>query len=177
MPHLDEETELFSVLGKLNVTIGSVDESLKAQKQAWQRASMQETPRFIRISGSVALNGTGFGVVQFDNRPDQGHFWYVRKLVVGGLTPTTTTAGRADVFVTAQDLRRITALAEIGLVDWRDQAATLPLVGVYSRGELTVPSPYDLFVIVSGGTANQQIVVAGDIEDYQEGSGPGRLGF
>jgi hypothetical protein len=176
----DTDRNLFDLVGDLSLTIGGLSSAVEEQQRSndrRMRADSEESPRFVRPLGQVVLNSSGFGVVGFDNKPAQGHFWYVRKLVVAGVTPTTAVAGRADVFVGAQDLRQVTSLAQIGSANWRDQATTLPLIGVYGRGELTVPSPYDLYVIVSGGTSGQQVIVTGDIEDYQEGSALGRLGF
>jgi hypothetical protein len=100
--------------------------------------------------------------------PDQGHFWYVRSIVIGGLSPTVTAAGRADIFVSASNLLSQPSLAAIGLADWRDQAATLPDVSFYGEGELPLRLNEELFVVITGGTNGQQYVAAAQFVDYEE---------
>lgn len=163
------EDNLLSIMGKLDLSIGGVNKELEAARKQRQNAYAAETPRFIRITGTCIASDTGFGVIQFDNfGPDQGYFWYVRKLCVGGKTPTTAAAGRADVFTSAQNLMQKDSLAEISLVDWQDQASALPLIGPYGNGELIVKAGEKLYVVISGGTVQQQYYCVGTIAQYQE---------
>jgi hypothetical protein len=100
--------------------------------------------------------------------PDQGHFWFVRSVTIGGLTPTTTAAGRADIFVSATNLQAQPSLAAMGLGDWRDFAATLPDASFYGRGEMPLRLNEELFVVITGATNAQQYVAAVQFEDYEE---------
>lgn len=168
-----DERSFFSFMADLKVTLGdvrsTVEKLAKAVNDERMDRSKKESERWIRIHGTAILDSNGFAVITFDNKgPDQGYYWYVRKLVVGGLTPTTTAAGRLDVFVSAANLDNTPTLAEIGLADWQDQATALPLVGPYGDGELVLRAPEKLFVVVSGGTATQQIVCTGTIKQLQE---------
>lgn len=177
----DTEQPTLDLFGRITMTLDTITSRLAEQERANAerlKASVEEAPKFDRFHGTVTLDSNGFGVFLLDHKgPQQGHFWYIRNLVIGGLTPATATSGRVDVFVSAMDMRTITGLAQIGSADWRDSATSLPTVRTYNRGGLTLQSPDRLWVIISGGTATQAVVCAGDVEDYQEGTAPNRLGF
>lgn len=167
-----EEADIFSIMGKLDVSIGNLGDEVAKMRQRQDRwRSMQETPKYMRIHSSLALSAGGFGVYKFDNDgPDLGRMWYLRKLTVAGVTPSTTVAGRADLFVSSMDYRQFTTLAAMGTQDWLDQATTLPLVGTYSPGEIPLQHMEQLFVVVSGGTGSQELHMSGIIEDFQTGA-------
>jgi hypothetical protein len=120
-----------------------------------------------QFSTSTVIPAGGFSVANLFG-PDQGHFWYVRRIVIGGLATTTVAAGRCDVFTSAADLRQQPSLAAIGLGGWSDQAAALPFVNRYSNGEFVVPAAEDLFFVFSGATVGQEYVAVAYIWDYQE---------
>lgn len=166
------------VWAELKATLGSLRDTL--QKDAdWRRrqAFMAEAQRFIRIHGKTTLDSNGFGVIAFDNSgPDQGWYWYVRKLAVGGATPSTTVAGRADLFVSAADYRRYTTLAQCGMQDWYDQATTLPLVGTYGDGECELRVNEKLYLVVSGGTSGQDVHCVGTVKQLQESAARQEVG-
>jgi hypothetical protein len=160
--HLDISAGIELVLGKLHK---SIDERNRIQRLA----SKVTQPVFYTYADTIIIPSSGFGVIRLTG-PDQGHVWYVRSIVVGGLTPTTAAAGRGDVFVSAADHRSKTALNQFSLVDWRDQAAALPLIAAYSNGELTLRFNEELFVAISNGTNTQQYVAACHVLDFEEGA-------
>jgi hypothetical protein len=177
MTTVDErDRTLFSVFGKIETHLGDIHSHIKSIADQTRRASQAAAkktvqPVFFRKVQSAAFPASGPLVFRMEG-PDLGHFWYVRQITVGGLTPTTTAAGRADIFVSASDLRNIASLSQIGLADWRDQAITLPQVAPYSRGGISLRLNEELFIIISNGTATQQYVAAAQIEDFQEGIVP-----
>lgn len=167
---LDLQTEpgglVAELCAKLDLHIGSTDKLAKAV--ARQKPPSQ--PVFGRTAGA-GLFVTGLPlVISFPLKgPDQGHFWYVRSIVVGGLSPTVAAAGRADVYISAAGLGGVTpSLAAIGLADWRDQSIALPNVSFYGTGEMPLRLNEELFVVVTGGTNGQQYVAAVQFEDYEE---------
>lgn len=172
MANDDTESPLFSLLAKLDLTLDGFKQSIDREAARVQRkAGKIEQPRIIPFHASVIMPASGFAVVRMDNGgPDQGNYWNVRKLVIGGLTTTTVAAGRADVFVSAGELRNVTTLAQVGIQDWEDQAAALPYLQHYGPGELTLRHNEELYVIISGATALQQYVVRGRAINYQEGT-------
>jgi hypothetical protein len=91
----------------------------------------------------------------------------VRSVAIGGLSPTVTATGRADVYVSAANAGVLT-LASFGLSDWRDQSITLPNIAFYGRGELPLRLNEEIVVIISNGTNAQQYVATVQFEDFEE---------
>lgn len=152
---------------KLDLHIGSTEKLQRSMAKALQKPAAQ--PVFGRATAS-GLFVTGAPLMLHFNLsgPDQGHFWYVRSIIVGGLTTATAVAGRADVFVTAGGLGGQTSMAGIGLADWRDQSVALPNVAFYGRGEMPLRLNEEIVVIVNGGTNGQMYVAGVQFEDFEE---------
>lgn len=130
-----------------------------------------QAPVFFRAGGSVAADANGVGWVWLGG-PDQGHFWYVRSLVVGGIDPTVATLGAADVFISAARLdTTMLGAASPSLIDWRDRATRLPLSAFYGAAELELRLNEELMVRFTGGTAGQQYAAAMSCEDHVEQAG------
>lgn len=153
---------------KFDFHIGSLSKAAKAMAAATRRPPAQ--PVFGRIATTGTAPASGILVLRFPLAgPDQGHFWYVRQLVVGGLTRTTAAAGSVDVFVSATStLSALGSLAAIGIADERDFSAAMPNNAFYGRGELALRFNEELFVVVSGGTSGQAYVAAASFEDFEE---------
>ena len=157
---------LFDLSAKIEAYAGAVKDMTTEMKRPKKRRPPAQ-PVFGRIAANEAAPSSGILVLPLYG-PQQGYFWFIRSIVVGGLTPTTSTAGRADVFVSASDFRSQTTLAAIGLGDWRDQVAALPAVAFYGRGELPLRMNEELFIVISSGTNAQQYVAAIQFEQFEE---------
>jgi hypothetical protein len=164
---------LVSILADLKVTIGNMRDTVSQLNANVNKSTHMEVPRLFRAIGQVNANASGFGVIALDTPgPPAGWYWYVRRICVGGLTPTTTAAGRADVYASAMDLRVFVNNTQMSMLNWIDQAQQLPLCGSYSAGELFVLWPEQLFVIIDNGTNGQAYTARVDIQQFQDGSGP-----
>lgn len=154
---------------RIDAHIGAIHD-LSRELRKPRRPLVPVQPVFGRSRASVTVGSSGVAVLRFDQAgPTQGYFWYVRSIVVGGLTPTTTAAGRADVYVVAgHSVEEIGTLAGVGLSDWRDQAATLPSVAFYGRGELPLRFNERLSIVLSNATNGQQYVAAVQFEQIEE---------
>lgn len=161
-----ERGNLFDVCARLDVSIGQQRETNAALRALRRPRQMQPVPYRVAQSGNSPAAGP---LIFRMGGPDQGHLWYVRSIVAGGATPVTTAAGRADVFVSATDLRTYTSLANIGLADWRDQAPALPSIAFYGVGELPLRFNEELFVYISNSTPGQAYTVAAQVLDIEEG--------
>lgn len=174
MNYLDTPTEqggMFADLcAKIDLHIGSVNKLAETLEKQRRKPPMQ--PVFGRLATTGVVNAAGDPMIlRFPLRgPDQGHYWYVRTIGAAGLTPTLAAAGRADVFVSAADLRSELTLAAIGLADWRDFTNTLPNMAFYGRGDLELRLNEKLFVVISNGTIGQQYAVNMSFEDFEEGA-------
>lgn len=159
---------LFDICAALDVSIGRQTDILRKAMAAKPR---EPQPVQYRNAQSAAIPGSGPLILRFAG-PDQGHIWHVRSIVCAGATPVTSIAGRADVFVSASDLRVVGAsgLGAIGSSDWRDQAPTLPSIAFYSNGDIPLRFNEELYVIFSNGTPSQQVIATVQIEDIEEGN-------
>lgn len=166
----DDGHNILSAFAELKLAIGDVSSRIKNQTEMQRLASKATQPAFARIPLSGIVPASGFLVLPVQNQvgPEQGRFWYVRSIVVGGTAPGAAVTGRADVFVSAASFQNYTALAQIGMADWRDQTATIPSVAFYGRGEITMRVSENLYIVVSGATNGQQIQAALTIEEYEE---------
>lgn len=153
---------------KLDLSIGSIDKLGNRLERQLKKIPAQ--PVFGRVRGTAIADSSGFALIRFDQPgPTQGFFWYVRSLSIGGLSPSVTAAGSADVYVIAgQPPAQADDLLSLGLSDWRDRATTLPSPAFYGSGELVLRMNENLYVIVTGGTNLQQYVAAASIEIYEE---------
>lgn len=165
----DQGSVFAELAAKLDLHIGSV--SKLTDKITKQMRKPPAQPVFGRTVAVGTAPSSGILVLRFPLKgPDQGHFWYVRQLIVGGATRTTMAAGSCDVFVSASDLTGQASLAAIGLGDERDFSSALPNNAFYGRGEIPLRMNEELFVVISGSTSGQQYVAALSFEDFEEGA-------
>lgn len=159
-------TGLFAnLMGKLDIGFGSVTSELQKTRKALSRPV---APVIGRLAIPLPLSAGGFGIARLGG-PDQGHYWYMRSIQIGGTNdPSVAAPGRADIYVSAMDLRMFTSLAQMGIADWRDMATVLPNVASYANGELSLRLNEELFVAVSNGTANAIYTVGCNYFDFQE---------
>ena len=176
------------VYGMLSVSLDGFRDELRAYRDEAARARPPQpierdlyNAAAFPSSGVLALNMGG---------PQQGRVWRVRSIAVGGVTPTTTEAGRADIFVAetaAQVLAGApaagsqpghggftfnTGLAAGSTGRWRDQTTTLPNVAFYSRSEMTVKAGQLLFIVFSNGTSTDLLVANVFLEDFETAAYP-----
>lgn len=150
-----------------NAILGALEEMLRKFLEKIIPKKKQYTP-LLQFTDTVVIPGGGTVGTVWLKGPTKGRFWYVRKMRVSGITPATTAAGRADVFVGTQDLRGITALNQAPIAMWKDQAATIPLVASYGHGELRIASQEQVFIVFSGATAGQVYVASIEAFEYPD---------
>lgn len=154
-----------SAFVKLSTSVDTLADQLR--RRGLER---HPAPVFYRTARQDVAGASG--LLSFNlGGPDQGHFWYVRSVKVGGLTVSTVAAGLADVYVSAAQLSDV-ANTEPSLLDWRDRSTRLPGVAFYGRGEIELRMSEELQVRMSGLTNGQAYIAVAEIEDYQEHAGP-----
>lgn len=126
----------------------------------------QTMPRYLSLDGGCTTDSSGNGLIQLGPVP-QGMRFTVHQLVVGGVTWGTSVSGTADVFIlpwwSATDI-------EGPLTAIQDQAATLPNVAFYSRGQFIVPSGSSVWVQILAGSDSTQYAASIDFVAETEGS-------
>lgn len=170
------------IFGKLAISIDGLRDDLRSSRERETRIPPQPLERALTNAGNFPASGVmGLSI----GGPQQGRVWRVRSIAVGGSTPTTPTAGRADVFA-AESKEQILAgapasgsqpgsggvifssgLAAGATNKWRDQAVALPLVAFYGFGDLTVHAGEQLWVVFSGGTSTDLLIANVRVDDYE----------
>ena len=162
------EHPIFEAFAKLKIGFDEVKRAVQDQTDWHRMARRASTPVLTHIPFSAVASSAGFAVIKIGG-PEQGRFWYVRSIAIGGSDPSVTTVtGRADIYVSGADLRGYTALSAIGMADWRDYTTTFPNVSFYGRGELPMRMNEKLYVVLSSSGSAQTIGGGIQIEEYQE---------
>lgn len=166
---IDLEAGLSLNIGRLAESADKLDRVARAMRaREIERAREPFTVRLL-TSGVCPTPTVPFGL-QFGG-PDPGFYWNVRRIVVGGLTWTTTANGTAEVYITGLAAAPGAAASGAGSVaavrslsDLVDQAATLPSKGFYGNGEMVVEANESLVIVVNTGTAGQQYTAAASVQ-------------
>lgn len=112
------------------------------------------TPIDASASASVVYPASGNGVLIFGT-PDQGTFWEVESVALGGLDQNIAAAGSAGLYVCGFAPQNGTTQSP-GMTSLADQAKTLPNVGFYGGRDIIVNDQEYLVAIIFGGTPGQQ---------------------
>lgn len=165
--HLDAPAGILAELaGRFELHIGNANKRLESIDHAVRRPPAQPVMTRVSASGIFTAGALWLAPQQFS--PPQGRIWYVRSVRVGGISPTTVAAGRADLYVTTQIPNAGSTQAQLGLSDWVDGAAALPAVTFYNRGAISLRDQESLVASITGGTAAQQYVAVWTLEEFEE---------
>lgn len=132
------------------------DAAERTNRLAQQAGLLQ--PTSINIGETDTCPSTGTLVLDLGG-PAQGQLWDLRRLVVGGATRATSAGGTADVYVSAAPKSTMPG----PLLDWVDEAITMPLMATYGASEVGLRYPERLFVVILGGTNTQQYTASARI--------------
>lgn len=152
------------LVGELSLHLGRQTKALERLVEMQRQASLVSQPFWYREAVDGIVPASGILVLAFPI-PPMGEYHDVRQLGVGGISPTIASAGIADVFVSAADLRNA---ATPMLQDWRDRASTLPLVAFYGEGEMSLRGQA-LQVRFSGATPGQTYSASLTVKVFREG--------
>lgn len=139
-------------------------ERLEAVLTADAVARSNNRPRPMPFRQSAVADASGTALIVFEACP-VGRLWEVRRLGVGGVTPTTTAQGVANAFNVAGFFPAPdTALPT---TQWVDTFPSLPALHTYAgEGHIIVIAPREQLVVqVTGGTSGQQYVANVQIDD------------
>ena len=142
--------ELWADVG---VSLGKkLDDDREERRAAYLRLQ-RGTPVDYQAIGSGAVDDGGDPLVIDLGRPDSGTRWEVSSCIVGGIDVTVAAAGSAGLYVGG-----FPTLAGAGLTNLADFTTYLPNKAYYGTRQLVVNDQEHLFVIITGGTANQTYV-------------------
>lgn len=104
---------------------------------------------YVDIPGSILGSATVQTAIDLQGPGMSDSHWDLKSIAVGGGTPTTAAAGRADLHVAASN----PLLTAWDISTWRDQLTTLPLTKFYGRGEFPLVPQQRLWIIFSSSAA------------------------
>ncbi len=153
------------LFGKLTAGLDTLNGHLTRQTQLLQRLS--EAPRnySYRGSGIVAAGATTVAFLIGD--PQLSRSVFLRQLTIGAPIWTTTLTGNAIIVRSGQN--PLSAGATIDTTSVVAYAATLPMVAQWGNQEIPVFANDNLWCVITGATAAQQIVSSAQYEDFQSG--------
>lgn len=154
------------VLGKIALSLGGMHSIMQKREAQWiQRASDVDKNHPTRAQAICPSPTANFSMLL--GTPSMGRVRSLRRLVVGGTNITTSAAGTAYVIVSPTD--PITTSVDItSMVDKTNNA--FPQVAFYGTSEILLRNPDRLWVVINGGTANQQYTAAAFWQSYQDGA-------
>lgn len=144
----------------LGATLGSMAETMKADRDE-RESHLPPSNEVLFKAGTFPAAGNL--VLDLGSVP-LGRVWQVRRLIVGGVTVTTTATGEAFAFAQGA------APADLNLTNCVDIFPTLPAVSRYGTHQLFLIATEHLFVVVTAGTVGQQYAAASRVEDWHYGA-------
>jgi hypothetical protein len=147
----------FAVIANL----GTAVEKLQAGFDDWVRQQndyQRKGPQPVQFRGSCTAPSTGSGYISLGG-PASSRMWIVRRLIVQGISWSTTAAGSCNVHVTT------TETPVPGGLDIVDNSTALPNKAFYSGWQLVLINPQRLVVEIVGGTSGQTYAATGMGED------------
>lgn len=165
----NQEQELQSGLklwADVGVSIGkSVDQNTEIMKK-WQ--SLQEnTPFTYQVVTNGYANSNGSVLLNLGS-PDQGTYWEVQMVSIGGTDVNVTAAGSAGLYVSGSS--NVTG----GASNLNDYAQYLPNVGFYGSKKLIIKDGEYLLINVFGGTSGQNYVATARVSVIEDRAARGK---
>jgi hypothetical protein len=148
----------------LSATLGSLADTLSADREDREHERASHLPPSNEVLFKAGVFPTTGNLVLDMGSVPLGRVWQVRRLIVGGVTVTTTATGAASVFAQGA------APSDLNLTNCVDIFATLPFVQRYGTHQLFLIATEHLFVVVTSGTVGQQYAAAARVEDWHYGS-------
>ena len=157
------------VWADIGVKIGqSVDKATEAQRSL--AAQLQKnTPVFYSQAASGTCVNASTPLMLVLGTPDQGTYWEVTSVAVGGVDYTTVAGGTAGLYVSGY---ANAATLEMSVL--LDYANTLPNVGFYGTRQMLVNDQETLILLVDGGTAGQVYVANAQMSVFNVTAAMGR---
>ena len=141
--------------------LGTAVEKLQATFDDWVRQQNDyqfKGPRPVQFRGSCAAASDGSADLNLGG-PAPGRMWVVRRLIVQGISWSTSAAGSCNVHVTT------TQKPVPGGLDIVDNSTALPNKAFYSGWQVVLVNPQILVVEIVGGTSTQVYAATGMGED------------
>ena len=138
-------------------------EELKKGRELLQR----NTPVDYMAIGTAVIPAGGNTIINLGS-PDNGTYWEIKHITIGGTDIPVTAAGKAAVYVSGA------ASVTGGTLSNRDIAAALPFSNYYGTHQFVVVDQENLLVYLYGATPGQQYAAVAHVEIFTESAAQGR---
>ena len=160
-PTGEEQESLLSglkVWAKVGVQLGQSVEKLAKTQDNWNKMQYN-TPVDYQVTASGTYSSTA-GLYLIIGQPDQGTYWEVHTVVVGGTDFGVTALGQAGLYVSGYP-----GVSALNLA--RDYASSLPNTATYGTRVLLVNDSETLWLKIFNGTSGQQYVANACVTVYK----------
>jgi hypothetical protein len=156
----EEETLLsgLKLWAKVGLQLGTSIDKLTAAQSEWAKLQYN-TPVDYQTYASGTYTSAGLWLSL--GQPDNGTYWEVHNVIIGGTDFNVTAAGQAGLYVSGAP-----GLAS-GLNMARDYATYLPNVATYGTRVLVVNDQETLWIKLFNGTTGQQYVANASVTVYK----------
>jgi hypothetical protein len=167
---MSEEDIGAQISAGFQLVIGNANKNQdKLDRYMAQAARNNAMPTLGREVKTGTVNATGSAFIDIV-APPSGSLIMIHSIVVAGLTPVTTVAGEAYIYIVGASFGTLYETpASLGSGDLRDYTASLPSVAFYGREQLTLRNPEKLIVVLNGCTAGQVIVATASFTMISDG--------
>lgn len=168
----DAPSPLAEMIASFNIGVGELAAEMKKYNDLQRR--LQHEPVMTNVFGqpiwtedlNPAVPATGPLLLTMSG-PEVGEKWLVKSLRVSdGGNAQTAVVGKADFYV-GQAVPPSGSLATwvpLPPISWRWTFANLPNIVTFSTKAITVLSPDNLYCVITGGTDEQVITAAAEVE-------------
>lgn len=155
----------------LELAVGELTKEMKRQRRLAQLKDMQsrlEVPRDTRVN--LAALGAGNNVfpssgnlILYVDGPQEGVFWEVHEIVVGGAAANAAPAGTAYVHISGAPP------TDLSLATAKDFSQTpFPVKGTWGTRAFVLRPQQNLYVTITGGTVGTTYAAFADITEIPE---------
>ena len=155
----------------VGISIGqSVDKHTESTRALLRRLEYNTPINYSAIASGV-YPSTGDLVLNF-GAPDQGTYWEVESIAIGGLDVNVTATGTAGLYVSGF-LPLSNGSGNPGMTSVADYANALPNVAFYGGRDILVNDQEYLYAIIFGGSVGQAYAGNAQVSVFQTASARG----
>jgi hypothetical protein len=142
----------------LGASLGNLADGMESDRR---RRDSQLPPSDEQLFASGAASAAGTLTLDLGSVP-LGRVWQIRRLIVGGVTVTTTAAGTAYAFAQGAPP------ADLNLTNCVDIFSSLPQGNTYGTHQLFLTATMHLWIVFASATSGQQYAAAAFVEDWED---------
>jgi hypothetical protein len=169
---LDGITNGLKLWADIGLTLGKQAEEQRRMTDRLLKRLEKNTPVDYGVATSGVFPAAGNLVLALGT-PDQGTYWDVEAVCVGGTDLNVAAAGTAGLYVVASP--PLPGAPSPGMINLADRSTGLPNVAFYGRRDVIVNDQEYLLLVVFGGTVGQQYVANASLSVFNVAAARGSV--